>query len=344
MKKKFKAAVLFKLNKPLKLTSINFPKTIGKGRVLVKIKKAAICGAQINEIKGIKGKDKYLPHMMGHEGYGEVIKLGNGVKKFKLKDEVIMHWRKSKGHNADGYKYNSKYGLINSGQVTTFSEFAVVSENRLTKVKLNNKMKMLAPLFGCCLTTSYGVVFKETKMKKNKNLLIIGCGGLGLAIAGFAKIAGLVEIDFVDINFPESKLNFIKNLNLSKYELINSKKINLIRKKYNYVVDTSGKIKNMSMGFDYLNKNSDLIFVGQPKINKKLNLQNALSFFEGKRIFSSDGGMFNPDSDLDKVIKIVNNNPKIFLNLISNNYQLKSINLGINQLIKNKALRVIIDI
>ena len=45
MKKTLKAAVLFKLNEPLKLISINYPKNIGRGRVFNKIK-THICGAQ----------------------------------------------------------------------------------------------------------------------------------------------------------------------------------------------------------------------------------------------------------------------------------------------------------
>ena len=343
MKKNFKAAVLFKLNEPLKLISINYPKNIGRGRVLVKIKNAAVCGAQINEIRGIKGKDKYLPHMMGHEGYGQVIKLGDGVKRFKIGDEVIMHWRKSKGLEADGFKYDSKYGLINSGQVTTFSEFAVVSENRLTKFKLNNKLKTLAPLFGCCLTTAYGIVYKEAKMKKNKNLLIIGCGGLGLAIATFAKIVGVKNIDFIDINFPNSKKKYIKSLGLKNYNLISANKIDVLKKKYNYVLDTSGKTKNISHGFNYLDKNSDLILVGQPKIKKKLNLDNPLSFFNGKKIYASDGGRFNPNKDFKRVVNIVNNNSRVFLNLVSNSYKLRKINLGIKKLMRNEVLRVIIN-
>ena len=29
----------------------------------------------------LKVHDKYLPHMMGHEGYAEVVKIGKSLKK-----------------------------------------------------------------------------------------------------------------------------------------------------------------------------------------------------------------------------------------------------------------------
>ena len=59
MKKTFKAAVLFKQRTPLKIIDLNFPEKLFKGQVLVKIISAAICGAQIGEIKGIKASQSY---------------------------------------------------------------------------------------------------------------------------------------------------------------------------------------------------------------------------------------------------------------------------------------------
>ena len=127
---------MFNLNKPLKIIDIEFPKEIKKGQILIRLKSSSICGAQSNEINGIKGPDKYLPHMMGHEGYGEVVKIGKSVKKVKIGDFVILHWRKGAGIEAQaGLYFSKKYGKINSGKVTTFSEYTIVSENRVSRLK-----------------------------------------------------------------------------------------------------------------------------------------------------------------------------------------------------------------
>ena len=58
--KTFKAAVLFKQNKKLKVIDIRLPSRLKKGQVLVKVISASICGAQIGEIKGNKGPDKWF--------------------------------------------------------------------------------------------------------------------------------------------------------------------------------------------------------------------------------------------------------------------------------------------
>ena len=78
------AAILKQQRKNLILVNLDFPK-IPEGYVLVKMKYSGICHTQLNEIDGILGKDKFLPHCMGHEGVGEVFKTGAGVKKFKKK-------------------------------------------------------------------------------------------------------------------------------------------------------------------------------------------------------------------------------------------------------------------
>ena len=89
-----KAAVLFKQKKPLKILRLNMPSVLQRGQLLVKIFYSGICGSQIGEIDGVKGNDKYLPHLLGHEGSGKIIKVGPGVQKFKKGDEVILHWKK----------------------------------------------------------------------------------------------------------------------------------------------------------------------------------------------------------------------------------------------------------
>ena len=110
-----KAAILFSQKKPLKIIDLNIPKKLEKGQVLVKIISSAICGAQIGEISGKRGKDKWLPHCLGHEGFGIVIKKNSKVKNLKVGDQVIMHWRKGRGLNAKPSKYKSLYGNIGAG-------------------------------------------------------------------------------------------------------------------------------------------------------------------------------------------------------------------------------------
>ena len=160
---KVKAAILVEQKKPLIIDDITLPENLEAGQVLVKLYSSGICGSQIGEIDGVKGHDPWLPHLLGHEGVGVVIECGAGVQHVKKDDKVILHWRPSKGIQAQTAKYRWNNKIVNSGWVTTFNEMAVVSENRLTPFH-SDKIYHNASLFGCAITTAFGVVTNDAKI------------------------------------------------------------------------------------------------------------------------------------------------------------------------------------
>src|SRR3990167_10583373 len=88
------AAVLIKQNEPLVLFKNIIKPKPKRGQALVKILFAGLCHSQLMEISGSRGEDKYLPHLLGHEGVGTVVEIGEGVTKVKVNDEVILGWIK----------------------------------------------------------------------------------------------------------------------------------------------------------------------------------------------------------------------------------------------------------
>ena len=99
-----RAAILETLCEPLVLDEIEVP-ALECGQVLVQIHCSGICGAQIGEIDGKKGADKFLPHLLGHEGGGVVLETGPGVTQVRKGDHVVLHWRKGAGIHARPAKY-----------------------------------------------------------------------------------------------------------------------------------------------------------------------------------------------------------------------------------------------
>src|ERR1700761_4685376 len=95
--KSAKAAILAQSRAPLIVDEIALPDTLDAGQVLVRIFYTTICGAQINEIEAVKGPDKFLPHLLGHEASAQVIEIGPGVMAVKPGDIVVLHWRPSQG-------------------------------------------------------------------------------------------------------------------------------------------------------------------------------------------------------------------------------------------------------
>ncbi len=244
--KYMKAAVLWKTGEKLLIKDrIEIPK-LKAGQVLVKLAYSGVCQSQLMELKGLRGKNIFLPHLLGHEGCGQVVKISKNVHKIKRNDWVVLGWIKGNGKDVKGAKYKLGDKIINSGPVTTFSTYSIVSENRL--ILLPSKVsKQEAVLLGCAFPTGVGMVFKQIDLKKNDTIAIIGMGGVGLFSLIAAKALNCKKIIAIDTdNF---KLNIAKKY--GAYYCINSKEVN-IKKKINkitklqgvdYCIDAAGNIE-----------------------------------------------------------------------------------------------------
>ena len=62
---------------------------LSSNQILVKVMFTYICGTQLNEINGKKGKDPYLPHTLGHEASGKILKIGK-IKYPKLASMILF--------------------------------------------------------------------------------------------------------------------------------------------------------------------------------------------------------------------------------------------------------------
>ena len=336
IKRKFmKAAVLFKSKKPLKIVNIELPKYLDRAQVLVKLHYSGICGSQIGEIDCIKGKDNYLPHLLGHEASGTVVEVGPQVKTVKAKDRVVLHWRPGSGKQSNPpiYKHNGK--KINAGWVTTFNEYGVISENRLTKVNSNMDL-ITAPLFGCAITTGFGVVNNNAKLKKNESVIIYGSGGIGLNMIQAARVVKAYPIIAVDIYGKKlllaKKCGATHTINASKEKNFKLILRNILgEKKLDVFIDNTGVPKNIELGYELISKIGKLVLVGVPPKGKKISIYTLPIHF-GKKIIGSEGGESRPEKDITKITKIIRSNKINIKQLVSKIYKLDNINKAIQDI------------
>ena len=342
---KFKAAILTKLKKNLKFDTLVFDKLL-RGQVLVKIIYSSICRSQIMEIEGLRKNKKYLPHMLGHEGYGEVIETSKDVKKLKKGDKVIIGWIKNNNKNYDGFKLKSitNNKFVNSGCVTTFSNFSIISENRL--IKKPNKMKSIdASFYGCAVPTGSGMILNQLKPKKNNSILLIGLGAIGICALATLKALKIKNVCIFEPNLKRvriaRKLGF-KNIFNPK----NKKTKNQIFKKYPYgfdaCIESAGLKETIELGFSLIKPNNGkLIFASHPSSNQKI-LLNPHDLIRGKKIYGSWGGDCCPQKDIPKIFKLFDRN-NINLNMFFNKiYNFNNINNAISDFKRGKVIRPII--
>lgn len=337
-----KAAILVKSKSPLEIKNISLPSNLSFGQVLVNIKYSGICGAQINEIDAVKGKDKFLPHLLGHEGSGIVEKIGEGVKKVKKGDKVILHWQKGSGIQSETPKYYLGDKVINAGWVTTFNEKAIISENRVTKIPDNFSLK-LATLFGCSLTTAFGVVNNDANIKIGESVLILGIGGVGLNIAQASSLVSSYPIIGVDLHSSKLKLGLKHGLTHTvKFEPKTLKKKIfeiLSGSKPKYVIETTGKSQVIELAYDLTSDEGKTILVGVPK--NKIKIYSLPLHFE-KVLTGSHGGSINPDTDIPNYIRLILHKKIDLSKLITHEFSLDRINYAIKLFRSGKAGRILI--
>ena len=338
MKAKF--AVLFKNKLPLKLLDLRIPQ-LKKGQVLVKLHYTSICRSQIMEIDGLRGKDRWLPHLLGHEGSGKIVKLSSNIRNFKINDRVLITWISTEGLKSNGAKFEYKSEIINSGSSTTFSQYTIVSENKIIKLPnyLNYKN---ASFFGCAIPTGFGMILNEINLRqKNKEILIIGLGGIGVSALICLNILKFKKITVIDNS--RRKIGKIKEIRkFKKVNFANNPKEVKINN-YDYVIECAGKIETIEKSIDYIKNTGKVIFASHPHSGRKIKI-NPHELIKGKKIVGTWGGGIQTKKEFTKIFKMMRKNLR-YLKIINNQvYDLKDINKAISDFKQNKVLRPIIKL
>ena len=340
MKLTFRAAVLERLNSPLVLGDVTNGE-LGFGQVLVRVMLSGICGAQLQEIAGHKGNAKFLPHMLGHEGAGVVAMVGPGVTKLKAGQRVVMHWRKGAGCESDFPRYTYNGREMRSGLVTTFSEYSVCSENRLTAVPDDTPLE-LCSLLGCGLSTALGTAEQDAGIQFGERVLIIGVGGLGLNLIQACRLRGAGEVVACDLR-PEKRA-LAEKLGATGFFASNAREWEEERR-FDCIIDTAGHPQTMALALECLAPSGRYVMVGQPPPESEVRLFNAAHMFQGdgKVIRATQGGGFRPDADIPRYVRLWQSGAIDLGQLVTMRVPLEQINDGIAAVRNGEAGRVLVN-
>lgn len=328
------AAILRKLNTPLTVEEIVVPAP-GVGQVLVEVRASSICGAQIREISGAKGEDKYLPHLLGHEGAGIVLEVGPGVRKVKAGDHVVLHWRKGSGIESGCPVYGSDNGLVGGGWVTTFNTHALISENRMTVIPKNIDFGVAA-LLGCAVTTGLGIINNEAKLKMGQSIAVAGVGGVGLNVIQGAAMVSAFPIIAIDL--LEKKREMAKEFGATHAHFSTD-----CIPPVDVFVDCTGHHGVIQAGLKSLAPGGKLILVGQPKQGQDIVFEDMQRDYRGITIMDSQGGLTNPDTDIPRYIKLYQAGKLELDKLITHRFPLAEINQAVELMKSGLSGRIIVE-
>jgi S-(hydroxymethyl)glutathione dehydrogenase/alcohol dehydrogenase len=222
LRMKSRAAVAFGPGQPLQVVEIDVAPPRA-GEVLVKISHSGVCHTDAFTLSG-DDPEGLFPCVLGHEGAGVVVEVGEGVTSVAPGDHVIplytaecgeclfcksgktnlctsVRATQGKGVMPDGttrFSYQGKPVYHYMG-CSTFSEYTVVAEVSLAKINPEANHEQVC-LLGCGVTTGLGAVKNTAKVQEGDSVAVFGLGGIGLAVIQGAKLAKAGRIIAIDTN------------------------------------------------------------------------------------------------------------------------------------------------
>lgn len=342
---KARAAILAATGQPLVVDDIDLPAELTFGQVLVKVEYSGICGAQLNEIAAVKGEDKFLPHLLGHEGCGRVVETGPCVNTVRAGQKVCLHWRPSDGHQSPTPVYGWRGARLNAGWVTTFNSYAVVSENRLTPVP-DDLDSRLVPLLGCAVTTALGVVNNDAAVGIGQSVVVYGSGGVGLNVAQFAALAGAYPVVAVDVR--QNKLDMARRFGASHTVLAGETtdvaaavKAIVGEAGADVVVDTTGNARVIERAYEMTHPDGKTVLVGVPARGDKACIYTLPLHFK-KTLTGSHGGSIEPQVVIPRLVRLLRAGKLSLDGLVTHEFPLERINEGLDLMRAGLSGRVLI--
>ncbi len=219
-----KAAVLTRQGEPLEVRDIELGEP-GPGQVRVRVAAAGVCHSDLSLANGTLALD--LPAVLGHEGAGTVVAVGEGVDRVRVGDSVVLNWapacracwfceqgepwlcvhaeeRATQAYAtlADG---TPVYPGLGTG---AFAEETVVPQQGVVPIPADFPLEQAA-LLGCAVLTGNGAVHNTAKVSAGQSVVVIGLGGIGLSVLQAARAAGAGPIIGVDVSESKAELAIV---------------------------------------------------------------------------------------------------------------------------------------
>ncbi|MCX5408269.1 zinc-binding dehydrogenase [Streptomyces sp. NBC_00335] len=216
-----RAAILPAVGAPLEIRDIVLPEP-GPGQVRVRLAAAGVCHSDISLTNGTMKVP--VPAVLGHEGAGTVLAVGEGVTHVAPGDGVVLNWAPSCGHchhcsigevwlcaNAlvgmgAVYAHDALGAELHPGlNVAAFAEETVVAANCVLPAPAGIPLAEAA-LLGCAVLTGYGAVHHSAQVRPGESVAVFGVGGVGLVALQAARIAMAGPIVAVDVSPDKEEL------------------------------------------------------------------------------------------------------------------------------------------
>lgn len=202
---------------------------IGDDDILVKVEGCGVCGTDAHEFK--RDPFSLIPVVLGHEGTGEIVKIGKNVKKdsagkaLGLGDKVVTCMIFKDDPDITMFDLNKQnvggadvYGLLPDDDVHLngwFADYLVIRKGstvfNVSELDLESRI-LIEP----CAVLIHAVERAKTTgiLRFNSRVVVQGCGPIGLICISILKTMGIQNI--VAVDGEQKRLDFAKEMGASE--------------------------------------------------------------------------------------------------------------------------------
>jgi S-(hydroxymethyl)glutathione dehydrogenase/alcohol dehydrogenase len=332
----------------------------GPGEVRIRVRAAGVCHSDLSARNGVLPQP--VPAVLGHEAAGDVVAVGDGIDDLAVGDRVIANWLPSCGtcmscvrgepylcvaHVMMGYVMprflvgdTPVFGMAGCG---AFAEEIVVP--RPGAVKIGDDVPYeVAALVGCGVMTGVGAVFNTAQVRPGEKVVVIGCGGVGIAAIQGARISGASTIVAVDT--VEAKHDVARRFGAT-HAVTPDGLSDLVTEVtggegFDYAFDVVAVPQTLRAAWTATRRGGAVVVVGAGRADQHIEFSPFELLFEGKRILPSMFGSANVQRDFPRLLDLWRAGRLDLAGMISHRIRLDDIDDALGALGRGDVIRQVI--
>ncbi len=356
-----KAAMFVGIGEPLAIEDVT-PTAPGPTDVVVQLGASGVCHSDLSI------KNGYVPmppgYILGHEGAGTVVDVGNEVTKVKAGDKIIASFIPAcgvcipclsdqshlcdtefevmmavRGSRGDGSPYLTMTGL------GTFAEAMTVNQSSVVKIDTDLPFDQLA-LIGCGVTTGVGAALNTAGVHPGATVAIIGCGGVGLSVLQGARIAGASRIIAIDQGEEKRKVSEAQGasdyVDSTQGDPVAQVQALTGGRGVDYAFEVIGLPETTLQAYSMARKGGTAVMVGMTRAEAQVTLPTFDLFYNEKTLKGCKYGSAQVRRDFQRFVDLIETGRLDTASMVSRHIKLEEVNDAFTAMQNREVVRSVI--
>ncbi len=359
-----RAAVMYASGQPLELDDLEVlpPRA---GEVLVRYVASGVCHSDLHVMQGLMAHP--LPVVLGHEGAGVVEAVGPGVSGVQVGDHVLTSYVPSCGrcpwcvvgrpnlcdlrdqprhlmHDGSARFRHGSEEVFHFLQVSSYAEKAVLPEQNVVPIRKDAPLEVVC-LVSCGVMTGAGAVINRARVTPGSNVVVFGCGGVGLNAIQATALMGAGKVIAVDVF--DHKLEWSREFGAT--HTVNARSVDAVarireicgRGGADYAIEAIGGSATIEQAFMSVHRGGTVVVIGVSPDGTRISIDPQMLLQE-RVLTGTSFGSSRQKVDLPMIVDLFMAGRYKLRELISRQVALEDLNEAYEALVRGEVRRSVV--